>query len=136
MRITNELRTKIDRAFSAKKNQKIRELDDRAQTIRAEVAEDFAESLRMLAEDENYSSELSACVVRLAYDYREPNIEDAARKLANKFENEELEEIGRAINQTKNDSDREKEEFLIAVSYADGDISSIKAVFAEYGITF
>ena len=136
MRITNELRAKIDRAFNAKKNQKLRELDDCAQAIRAKVAEDFAENLRMLAEDENYPSELSGCIVRLACEYREAKVDDAARKLAGKFENEELEEIGRAINQTKNDSDREKEEFLIAVSYADGDISSIKAVFAEYGITF
>lgn len=136
MRITNELRAKIDRAFSAKKNQQINALQDCINVIRSSASEDFAESLRMLAEDENYSPDFARSIVRLASGYRDPSVEDAARAIADKLSTDELDLIYAKVNEVKNETDRAKEEFLIAVSYADGDISSIKAVFAEYGITF
>lgn len=105
MRITNELRAKIDRAFTDQENTVLRGPYAEISAIRAKIAEEYSENLRVLSEDKNYPPELA-------------------------------EALRLAANQARNDNDRAKEEFLIAVSYADGDIRSIKEVFAKYGITF
>ena len=136
MRITNELRAKIDRAFNDKKNKRLAELRKEADAIRAKVAEDFTEYLKMLRESDIFPAQFAETIVAEVCEYGEKTDEIAARKLAGKFSNEELERNWLESNQAKIDSDREKEEFLIAVSYAGGDISSIKEVFAQYGITF
>ena len=132
------MRTKIDRAFTDKKNIVLRGLDTEISVIRAKAAEEFTENLRALSEDKNYSPEFAKIIIRLTceYNHANENPEEAGKKLATKFTNKELESLQSAAIQARNDNDRAKEEFLIAVSYAGGDIGSIKEVFTKYGLTF
>ena len=140
MRITAELRKKIDRSFSDMKNNRLEEFDRKLRVAKANLKNEFADVIKRALEDADgtdYFLKAMVSAMRLSYIYTNDNaVEIIAEKMAASAENEEIKKIRASCSEISRAIDKSKEEFLIALSYAGGDMASIKKVFEEYGLKF
>lgn len=140
MRITTELRKKIDRSFSEMRNNQLQEFDRKIRVAKANLKNEFSDVVKRISEDPDgtdYFLEAMVSAMGLTYIYTGSNaIEIIADKMVASAENEEIKEIRAASSKISYAIDKNKEEFLIALSYAGGDMASIKKVFEEYGLKF
>ena len=140
MRITAELRKKIDRSFSDMKSNRLEEFDRKLRVAKANLKNEFADVIKRTLEDADgtdYFLKAMVSAMGLNYIYTNDNaVEIIVGKMAASAENEEIKEIRAACSEISRAIDKNKEEFLIALSYAGGDMTSIKKVFEEYGLKF
>lgn len=140
MKITAELRKKIDRSFSEMKSNRLQEFDRKLRVAKANLKNEFADVIKRVSEDPDgtdYFLKAMVSAMGLNYIYTNNNaVEIIAEKMVASAENEEIKEIRAACSEISRAIDKNKEEFLIALSYAGGDMESIKRVFEEYGLKF
>lgn len=140
MRITAELRRKIDRSFSDMKNDCLEEFDRKLQVAKTNLKSEFYDMIERISEDPDctdYFLKAMISAMWIEHLYTGNNaVEIIAEKMVALAENKEIKEIRATCSEISFAIDKEKEEFLIALSYAGGDMASIKRVFEEYGLKF
>lgn len=138
MKITAELRSKIDRSFSDANRKQNTEIDRKIKVARVHLQNEFADALGRLAQDPDGTEYLFKAMAQKMYLDYDPKTATylIAEKLADCGNNYEIEKLYAEKKLADEGNKRKKEEFLIAISYAGGDIESIKDIFEKYGLPF